>query len=146
MKNARLVVMGFVALSLAMPVIGKTYKSTYPIACSEVWPAVKETLGNAENYAVVENDDAKMTASYNVKHSVHTNVSGALLQRTNKVKLVPKGTGCEMQIVSNYSGWEHDDKGDFKKRVDEILARPKDAKAAESAKPAEAEKPAEPHK
>jgi len=138
MKNARVVVMGLVALSFALPVIGKTYKSTYPIACSEIWTAVKETLSNADNYAVAENDDAKMTASYNVKHSVHTNVSGALLQRTNKVTLVAKGTGCEMQIVSNYSGWEHDDKGDFKKRVDEVLAKPKAAKPEEPAKPAEA--------
>ena len=138
MKNARVVVMGLVALSFALPVIGKTDKSTYPIACSEIWTAVKETLSNADNYAVAENDDAKMTASYNVKHSVHTNVSGALLQRTNKVTLVAKGTGCEMQIVSNYSGWEHDDKGDFKKRVDEVLAKPKAAKPEEPAKPAEA--------
>jgi hypothetical protein len=28
-----------------------------------------------------------------------------------------------MQNVSNYSGVEHDDRGDFKKRVDESLAK-----------------------
>ena len=64
-----------------------------------------------------------MTASYDVKHSAHVNVSGALLQRTNKVTLVSKGTGCEMQVVSNYSGWEHNDKGDFRTRVDEALTK-----------------------
>jgi hypothetical protein len=87
-----------------------------------------------------------MSASYNVKHAAHANISGAVLQRTNKVKLVAKRTGCEMQIVSNYSGREHDDKGDFKKRVDEILARPKAAKPKAPAKPAEPAKPADPAK
>jgi hypothetical protein len=41
-----------------------------------------------------------------------------------------------MQVVSNYSGWEHDDQGDFKKRVDEFLAKPKDALPAQPANPA----------
>ena len=54
------------------------------------------------------------------------------------VTLVSEGTGCQMQVVSNYSGWEHDDKGDFKQRVDASLAKLKDAKAAEAAKPADA--------
>jgi hypothetical protein len=101
-----------------------------------VWGAVKDTLSNPENYAVAESDDTKMTASYNVKHSVHVNVTGAVLQRTNHVTLVSKGKGCEMQVVSNFSGWEHDDKGDFKKRVEEFLAKPKASIPSESAKPA----------
>lgn len=37
----------------------------------------------------------------------------------------------------NFSGREHDDKGDFKTRVDESLAKLKNAKPAEPAKPAE---------
>jgi hypothetical protein len=76
-----------------------------------------------------------MTASYRVKHAAHVNVSGAILQRTNHVTLVSKGTVCEMQVVSNYSGWEHDDKGDFKTRVDEALAKLKAGTAPEAAKP-----------
>jgi hypothetical protein len=132
----RFVILGLIAIGLARPAAGMTYKSNYSVACGELWTAVKDTLSNPENYAVVENDDAKMTASYNVKHSAHVNVSGALLQRTNKVTPVTKGTGCEMQVVSNYSGWEHNDKGDFKNRVDESLAKLKTAPTAEPAKPA----------
>jgi hypothetical protein len=135
MMKARLVIGALVALSLALPAFGWTYKSTYPVPCSEVWPAVKDTLGDAEHYAVVQSDDAKMTASYNVKHSAHVNVSGAVLQRTNKVTLVSKGTGCEMQVVSNFSGWEHNDRGDFKNRVDEALAKRKAATSSQPAKP-----------
>lgn len=139
----KLLVFALLSLALAFPASGKTYKSSYDIPCSEPWPAVKDTLGNADNYTVLESDDAKMTASYHVKHAVHTNVSGALLQRNNRVTLVTKGSGCEMQVVSNYSGWEHNDQGDFKTRVDDSLAKLKAAKPAKPAKPAE---PAEPTK
>jgi hypothetical protein len=134
MMKTRLVVL--ISIALALPAFGKTYKSTYPIPCSQLWGAVKDTLGNPENYAEVQSDESKLTASFHPKHSVHVNVSGALLQRTNRVTLVTKGTGCEMQVVSNYSGWEHDDQGDFKKRVDEFLAKPKDVAPAPSANPA----------
>jgi hypothetical protein len=128
------------SLALALPAFGKTYKSTYPDPCSEVWSAVKDTLSVPENYSVAENDDAKMTASYNVKHAAHASITGAALQRTNHVTLVSNGAGCEMQVVSNYSGWEHDDKGDFKKRVDESLAKLKAATPSQPAKPADASK------
>jgi len=123
------------SLALALPAFGKTYKSTYPVPCSELWGAVKDALSNPENYSVVESDDTKMTASSNVKHSAHVNVSGAILQRTNRVTLVAKGTGCEMQVVSNYSGWEHNDRGDFKNRVDESLAKLTAATPSQPAKP-----------
>ncbi|HXX19189.1 MAG TPA: hypothetical protein VEJ46_07280 [Candidatus Acidoferrum sp.] len=135
MIRTKFAVAVLISLALAFPAFGWTYKSAYQIPCSEVWPAVKDTLSNADNYSVVASDDAKLTASYNVKHSAHVNISGAILQRTNKVTLVSKGSGCEMQVVSNYSGWEHNDQGDFKKRVDESLAKLKAAKPTEPAKP-----------
>jgi hypothetical protein len=28
-----------------------------------------------------------------------------------------------MRVVSNYSGWEHNDQGDFEKRVDDALLK-----------------------
>ena len=95
MVKTRLAVAALMSLALALPAFGKTYKNTYPVPCSEVWGGVKDTLSNPENYSVVESDDTKMTASYNVKHSAHVNVSGAVLQRTSRVTLVSKGTGCE---------------------------------------------------
>jgi hypothetical protein len=69
-------------------------------------------------------------------HNVHVTVTGAVLQRTNHVALVSKGTECEMQVKSNYSGFEHDDSGDFRKRVEESFAKLKGAKPAEPAQPA----------
>jgi hypothetical protein len=136
--KSNMIVLSLVSLCLVLPAFAKTYKSTYPIPCSEVWPAVKDTLGNPENYAVTESDDAKMHASYEVKHSAHVNISGTMLQRTNHVTLMPQGSACEMQVVSNYSGWEHNDKGDFKTRVDEALAKAKNSQPVEPAKAPEA--------
>jgi hypothetical protein len=116
------------------PAAAKTYKNTYPTACSDLWPAVKAALADADHYAKVTIDEPKMTAEYQPKHSVHVDVSGTLLQRMNHVTLIPKDTGCEMEVVSNYSGWGHDDKSDFKKRVDDALIKIK-AVPAEPAKP-----------
>ncbi len=127
--------LALIMICLALPAFSKTYKNTYPVACTEIWPAVKTVLSNPDNYSVAGSDDAKMTADYQVKHSAHVNVSGALLQRENHVTLLPKGIGCEMQVVSNYSGWEHNDQGDFKKRVDEAMTSPQPATPAKPTEP-----------
>ena len=124
-----------ISLALTPPAFSMTYKTTYPVPCSDLWPAVKDTLSNQENYEVVANDEAKMTASYNVKHAAHVTITGAALQRTNSVALSSQGTGCEMQVQSAYRGLAHDDAGDFKKRVDESLAKLKDSKPSQPAKP-----------
>ena len=122
--KTRLVVVALLSLAFALPAFGKTYKSTYPVSCNEVWTAVKDTLSNPEsNYEVKQIDDNAMHADYDVKHAAHVTISGAILQRTNKVTLVPQGAVCEMQVVSNWSGIEHSDRSDFKKRVDESLAK-----------------------
>ena len=124
--------------ALALPAFSKSHKDTYPNACSEVWAAVKDTLGNAENYTVKIKDESRMTASYTVKHSAHVTITGALRQRPNTVSLTSKGTGCEMEVDSNYSGFEHNDAGDFTKRVNESLAKLKGSAPSEPDKPADA--------
>lgn len=143
MKQRRIAV-ALMLLALAAPAWAKTYKYTYSNACSELWPAVKATLSDAENYAQVKLDDEKMTADYQPKHSVHFDVTGTVLQRMNHVTLVPIPEACEMQLVSNWSGWGHEDQGDFKKRVEESMAKLKAAPAGDPAKPADAAKPAKP--
>jgi hypothetical protein len=105
MKQTRMVV-ALLLVAVAVPAWAKTYKYTYSNPCSEVWPAVKATLSDAENYAQVKPEDEK--------------------------------------IVSNYSGWGHEDQGDFKKRVDESMVKLKAAPPAEPTKPADESKPAKP--
>lgn len=133
----------FLTLALTVPTLAKTYKGVVPAPCSEVWAAVKDTLGHPDMYEVLASDDSQLNADYNVKHTAHVTVTGAILQRTNHVRLTPKGTGCEMDVVSNFSGWEHDDQGDFRKRVEESLAT---LKAGPAGQPSQPMKPAEPTK
>ena len=143
MMQTRLEFVALLSLALALPAFGagnKTYKTTYPVSCSEVWGAVKVALGNPDNYKDVQSDDVKMTADYNVKHSIHVSVTGAINQGKNKVALVPIGTTCEMSVVSMYSGLSHNDQGDFKKRVDEALAKLKNAPPSQPAKPEDSAK------
>jgi hypothetical protein len=121
--KTRIVAAALGSLVLALPMLGETYKDTYQVPCSDLWPAVKDALSNPANYTIVKNDDGKMTSTFKVKHQIHVTITETLLQRNNKATLVSKGTSCEMQNVSNYSGVEHDDRGDFKKRVDESLAK-----------------------
>jgi hypothetical protein len=128
----KLVVVALMSLTLAAPSFAKTHKDTYPVPCSELWAAVKDIIRNSGNYSIISTDNTEMTASYSI--------SGALRKRTNSVVLNSRGASCEMQIQSNYSGFAHDDAGDFKKRVEESLAKLKGSSPSEPAKPADAKK------
>jgi len=105
------------------PALGETYKTPYSVACGDIWPEVKATLADQDHYAKVIINDEKMKADYQPKHTVHVDISGTLLQRMNHVKLVPKDAGCELDVVSNWSGWEHDDQADFRKRIEDNLTK-----------------------
>ena len=144
--KTRIVFVALLSFALALPAFAvgnKTYTTTYPVACSEVWGAVKVALSNPENYKDVQSDEDKMAANYNVKHSLHWSITGAVNQGKNSVTLSPIGTSCEMSVVSMFSGFSHNDQGDFKKRVDEALAKVKSAPPSQPAKPEDlAENPA----
>jgi hypothetical protein len=134
----RLAVVIVAMLALALPAFGagkKTYKTIYPFPCSELWDAVKVALGNPDNYKDVQSDEDKMAAEYNVKHSIHWSVIGAVNQGKNRVSLVSTGTRCEMSVESMYSGLSHNDQGDFKNRVDEALVKLRAPKPTEATKP-----------
>ena len=135
MFKTRTVVLAL-SLLFALPALGKSHESTYSNPCSELWPAVKEVISNPGSYKMVSTDDAKWTAFYDVKHKEHLSISGAVAQKTNQVTLVSHGTGCQMQVVSSFSGLTHDDQGDFVNRVNAALAKQQGAaKPTEPAKP-----------
>ena len=46
----RIAILALISLFLALPAFGETYKSSYPVACSDLWPAVKDALSNPANY------------------------------------------------------------------------------------------------
>lgn len=127
----RIVVVALLVLSVAMPSFCKTHKEMYSVPCSVLWPAVKDALRNSGKYGILGIDGNEMTASF---------VIGGTLggKRINSVVLNGKGESCEMQVQTAYSGLAHNDAGDFKKRVDESLARLKTEQPAVPKKPEEA--------
>lgn len=115
----------FFLTSGSIAAFGETYKTPFAVGCEAVWPAVKATLADKDHYAKVVINDEKLKADFQPKHTVHVDISGTLLQRMNHVTLIPKDGVCEMEVISNYSGWGHNDEGDFRKRVADNVSKGK---------------------
>ena len=108
----------------------KVHRDMYPVACSVLWPAVKDTLRNSGKYGIMGMDSTEMTATYTM------GIGAVGQKRVNSVVLNTKGdNSCEMVVQSGYSGLTNDDAGDFKKRVDKSLAQLQSAPSAQPAKP-----------
>ena len=103
-------------LVLATPSFAKTHKENYSVSCSALWTAVKDALRNSGKYGILAIDNQEQTASFVIGGSLGG-------KRINSVVLNGKGDTCEMQIQTAFSGLAHNDEGDFKKRVDESLAK-----------------------
>jgi hypothetical protein len=114
--------------SIAAPALAKTHKDVFEVPCTTLWPAVKDTLRNSGKYGIISIVNEEMTASYNIGG----NLTG---KRINTVLLNAQGDNCEMQIQTAFSGLGNNDAGDFKKRVDESLAKLKAAPTTPAAKP-----------
>lgn len=119
----KFVVVTLLSLTLGAPAFGKTHSDIFPIPCSELWPAVKDTIRNSGKYGIIAVDSSEMTASFNIGGSLGG-------KRINSVVLNAKGASCEMQIQTAFSGLAHNDAGDFKKRVGQSLAKLKESKPA----------------
>ena len=94
----------------------KTHSYIYPMPCTQLWPAVKDTLRNSGKYGILGIDSGEMTASYNIGG----NLTG---KRTNSLVLNTKDGGCELQVQTSYSGFVNNDADDLKKRVDASLVK-----------------------
>ena len=118
-----------VALLLAVSglSVAKTHKENYSVSCNVLWAAVKDALRNSGKYGILGIDNTEMTASF---------VIGGTLagKRINSVVLNAKGNACEMQAQTAFTGVANNDEGDFKKRVDESLAKQQSAQPSEPAK------------
>ena len=114
--HRRFAVLVLLFLIVAAPVYAKTHKENYSVSCSVLWPAVKDALRNSGKYGILGIDNTEMTASFVIGGSLGG-------KRINSVVLNGKGDTCEMQVQTAFSGLAHNDEGDFKKRVDESLAK-----------------------
>ena len=110
-------------LPLAVPALAKPHNGTYPTPCSDLWPAVTNTLGNAGNYKIIAADSDNMKASFVVV--------GALYPAINAVFLNPKNNGCALKVHMGFTG--NDDEGAFRNRVDHAFSK---LRAAQPALPA----------
>ncbi len=128
MRRITVMALTLALVVVAAPSFAKTHSEMYPIACSVLWPAVKDALRNSGKYGIVGIDNTEMTASF---------VIGGFLggKRINSVVLNAKGDSCEMQVQTAFSGLAHNDEGDFKKRVDESLSKQQPAQPVAPAKP-----------
>src|SRR5208282_7288 len=129
-------VVALALLAVAAPAaFAKTHKDDYSISCATLWTAVKDTLRNSGKYGILAIDNTELTASFNI--------GGTLAgKRVNSVLLNAKGdAACEMQVQTAYSGLVNNDAGDFKKRVDESLAKQQAAPPAQPAAPAKPDSP-----
>ena len=129
----RFAVVTLMLLIGAGPSFAKTHKDMYSMQCSALWPAVKDALRNSGKYGILGIDNTEMTASFVIGGTL----SG---KRINSVVLNAKGDNCEMQVQTAFSGLAHNDEGDFKKRVDESLAKQQPSQPAPPAKPESATK------
>jgi|SRR6266487_312794 len=137
-----ILVAAFLLSSLTVPTFGKTHKDVFDVSCTKLWPAVKDVLRNSGKYGIIGIDSTEMTASYNIGGTLGG-------KRVNSLVLNTQGDKCEMQVQTAYSGLIHDDAGDFKKRVDDSLAKLAGVPAtpaAPAAPAASAAKPEEPAK
>lgn len=130
----RIVASALTLLIVVAPSFAKTHKDVYSVPCTVLWTAVKDTLRNSGKYGILGIDNTEMTSSF---------VIGGTLggKRINSVVLNAKGETCELQVQTAYSGLVHDDAGDFKKRVDESLAKQQAAPPAAAASPAKTDSP-----
>jgi len=117
----------------AVPSFAKTHKEDYSVSCTTLWKAVKDALRNSGKYGILGIDNEEMTASFVIGGSLGG-------KRINSVVLNGKGDTCELQVQTAFSGLAHNDEGDFKKRVDDSLAKLQAAPAtAPTASPARTE-------
>jgi hypothetical protein len=133
----RLIASILLLLVLAGPVFAKTHKDDYSIPCATLWAAVRDTVRNSGKYGIIGIDSTEMTASFNIGGSW----TG---KRINSVVLNAKGdAACEMQVQTAFSGLANNDYGDFKKRVDDSLAKLKASTPTSTGGPAKVEAKAE---
>ena len=110
-------------LILGGPLFAGTRKDIYEMTCSALGPAVKGTVRNSGDYAVVFIDNDEMIASFAIGAGQGLRIGSAVLN--------PKGDTCEMQVLGAPF---MDDTGSFKKRMDATLTASQSTKPSPSAK------------
>lgn len=99
------------------------------MSCDMLWSAVKGTLKNPNDYAILGLNDLSLKAWFIVV--------GDLKTYTDHVELTPQGNSCAMKLAMYQIGSDNSDERGFRHRLKRSLAK---VEAANTAKP----KPATP--
>jgi hypothetical protein len=101
----KLLITSFLLVVVAAPALAKP-TDVYPVSCDVLWAAVKDTLNNQNNYAILSANE--------VEHKVSFIVIGNLTTYTDRVALMARDGGCAMkssflQVGSDNSDWRQFD-------------------------------------
>jgi hypothetical protein len=109
----------FLILTFAVPALAKPI-DVYSVSCNELWIAVKDTLGNQNDYVVIaENEGGHMALFILV---------GALNHYNDKVVLIPKDGGCVANASVPEDGPGNGDWRQFQNRLARSLKKLQAAK------------------
>jgi len=112
---------------VASPVFAKPKTKVYSTNCTRVWAAVKKAAA-LPVYHFSDLDDAQKKGIVSTGNAFTGN-------RYLDITLTGTGETCTVAVNGNYSGLEHDDKGDLYKRIDAALATIPDEAAAPTPTP-----------
>jgi hypothetical protein len=110
--------------SSSIPALAKPH-DVYPVSCDVLWAAVKDTLGNQNDFSVIAIDEAGQKASFVVV--------GETTPYRDMVALAPRDNQCAMKLTILQVGSDNSDERVFRKRLGRSLVR---VQAAMPAKPA----------
>jgi hypothetical protein len=113
----RIAAVVFLIVIAVVPLCAKTYSEIYPMSCSALWPAVKETVRNSGDYGVVFIDGAEMIASFSIGAS-----GNGVFRIETAVLNVKSDSSCELKVEPLAQPVFANDGADFKKRLDTALA------------------------
>jgi hypothetical protein len=121
----KFLITSFFLLVVAAPALAKP-QDAYPVSCTDLWPAVKDTLNNPHNYGIISMSDAALRASFVVV--------GNLTQYTDKLTLVTKDGGCAVNAAFLEVGSDNGDWRQFHHRLSQSLAKLQAAKSKPAVK------------
>ncbi len=110
----------------SVPVFAKPH-DLYPVSCDVLWAAVKDTLGNQNDFSVIAVDETGQKASFVVV--------GETTPYRDMVALVARDNQCAMKLTMLQVGPDNSDERVFRKRLGKSLVK---VQAATPAKPTRA--------
>ena len=131
----RIFLVTLLALAITVPAHAKSKHDVYPMSCDDLWTAVKATLKNPNDYAILGLNDLSLKAWFIVV--------GDLKTYTDHVELTPQGDTCAMTLAMYQIGSDNSDERGFRHRFKRSLAKVQAANAATASAPAAGGKAAE---